>query len=83
MQIRSCYDADVDWRNHISSDPDICHGKPCITGTRVMVSVILDCLAAEMTPEQIMNDYPSVTKSGILAALTYSSELAQGRILAA
>ena len=73
----------MDWRKHITSDPDICHGKPCITGTRVMISVILDCLVAEMTPEQIMDEYPSVTKSGILAALAYSSELTQERILAA
>ncbi|MEM9481439.1 MAG: DUF433 domain-containing protein [Verrucomicrobiota bacterium] len=65
------------------SDPEICHGKPCVKGTRVMVSVVLDCLAADMTADEIIVEYPSVTKAAIRAALAYSSELAQERTVAA
>lgn len=73
----------VDWRNHITADPNICHGKPCFQGTRIMVSVVLDCLAADMSIESILTEYPSLKKEAILAAFAYSSELAQERIVAA
>lgn len=39
---------EIDWKEYISSDPNICHGKACIKNTRVLVSVILDCLAEEI-----------------------------------
>ena len=44
----------MDWRERISVNPNVCHGKACIKGTRVMVSVVLDNLAAGETPEEIM-----------------------------
>lgn len=44
--------------NKISVDPDICHGKPCIRGTRIMVTVILDNLAEGLSPEEIVAEYP-------------------------
>jgi uncharacterized protein (DUF433 family) len=46
------------WQEHITINPNICHGKPCITGTRIMVSVILDNLADDLTPDEIVADYP-------------------------
>jgi uncharacterized protein (DUF433 family) len=70
-------------RDHITADPKICHGKPCSKGTRIMVSVALDCLAADMPIETIISEYPSLTKPAILASLAYSSEFAQERIVAA
>ena len=73
----------VNWREHISSDPSICHGKPCLQDTRILVSVILDCLASEMTHEEIITEYQGATKEGILATLAYSSELAQDCVIAA
>ena len=48
----------VDWHERIRSLPDVCHGKPCILGTRIMVSVVLDNLAEGLTPEEIVDDYP-------------------------
>ena len=60
----------MDWRDYISSDPMVCHGKACITGTRVMVTVILDCLADGLSAEEIAGHYPSVSEeagAGILA----------------
>ena len=51
----------MDWRDFISSDPMICHGKACITGTRVMVTVILDSLADGLSAKEIVAHYPSVS----------------------
>lgn len=48
------------WRERVAVDPLICHGKPCIRGTRVMVSIILDSLAEGSTREEILSDYPSL-----------------------
>ena len=56
-------------------DAKICHGKPCIRGTRIMVSVILDNLAEGRTPEQIIRDYPPLKGEDIKAALAYAAEL--------
>jgi uncharacterized protein (DUF433 family) len=52
----------------ISSDPAVLHGQAVITGTRVPVSVILDCVAAGMTPQEIVSEYPTVTVDGVKAA---------------
>jgi len=59
------------WRNHITVDPNICHGKACISGTRVLVSVILDNLAAGIEEAEILRQYPSVTSDDIHAVLAY------------
>jgi uncharacterized protein (DUF433 family) len=52
----------------ISTDPQVMHGQAVLAGTRVPVSVLLDCLAAGMTAEQIIAEYPTVTVAGIRAA---------------
>jgi len=62
--------------DRISIDPKICHGKPCIKGTRIPIFVILDALAAVMTYEEISKDYPPVTSDDIKAALQYAALLA-------
>ncbi len=61
----------------ITVDPHICHGKPCIKGTRIMVSVILDNLAAGLTADEIVAEYPPLTRDDVYAALAYASELAR------
>jgi uncharacterized protein (DUF433 family) len=71
----------MNWRDHISADPAICHGKACIKGTRVMVSVILDNLAAGESVEEIIKSYPSVTREDVQAAIQYAAELARERIV--
>jgi uncharacterized protein (DUF433 family) len=53
---------------HIMLDPVVCHGKPCIRGTRVLVSVVLDALAAGHTPAEIAEDYPPLTVADVRAA---------------
>ena len=64
-------------RDLIVRDPSICHGQATVRGTRVMVSVILDNLAAGLTDEEILAGYPSVTREGIRAAIAYGAELAR------
>ncbi|HZV06065.1 MAG TPA: DUF433 domain-containing protein [Gemmataceae bacterium] len=64
------------WQDRITTNPHVCHGKPCIRGTRVMVSVILDNLAEGSTPEEIVHDYPPSTPEDIRAALAYAAVLA-------
>ena len=71
----------MDWREYITVDPNVCHGKPCVKGTRVMVSVILDNLAVGQTPEEIMRSYPSVSREAIQAAIAYAADLARERIV--
>lgn len=65
------------WQERISTNPAICHGKPCITGTRIMVSVILDNLADGLTPDEIVADYSPLTLIDIRAAIAYAAALAR------
>ncbi|MCY3507180.1 MAG: DUF433 domain-containing protein [Chloroflexi bacterium] len=69
----------MDWREHISVDPNVCHGQACIAGTRVAVSVILDNLAAGQTAEEVAESYPSVSTEAVTASLQYAAELARER----
>jgi len=71
----------MDWTERITVDPNVCHGKACIAGTRIMVSVILDNLAAGQTPEDILAAYPSLVRADINAAMAYAAELARERIV--
>ena len=68
----------ADWRERIAINPAVCHGKAYIRGTRVMVSVILDNLAAGVPHEEITGSYPSIQEPDIQAALAYAAELARG-----
>jgi uncharacterized protein (DUF433 family) len=71
----------VHWHLKIAADPAICHGKACIAGTRVMVSVIVDNIAAGVPREEILRSYPSIRNQDIGAALQYAAELARERIV--
>ena len=66
-----------DWQERISAHPDICHGKSCIRGTRVMVSVILDNLAEGLPVEEIVREYPPLTSADVRAAIAYAATLAR------
>ena len=71
----------MNWPQHISVDPNICHGQACISGTRVMVFVVLDNLAAGISPADILRSYPSLKLDDISAAICYAAELARERIV--
>lgn len=69
------------WQERITVDPDICHGKACIRGTRIMVSVILDNLADGIDAAEILKSYPTLEMDDVHAAIAYAAELAKERII--
>ena len=64
----------------ITADPEIMHGRACIEGTRIPVSVILENLADGMTEEEIIKSYPSITTEDIKAAISYTSQILKREI---
>jgi len=72
----------MNWQEHITVDPAICHGNACIKGTRVMVSVVMDNLAAGFTVDEILRSYPSLRRETIQSAIAYAAELTRERIVA-
>lgn len=71
----------MNWRDYIVTDPTICHGKACIKGTRVLVSVILDNLAMNLSPDEILRSYPTVMLEAIQATVAYAAELTRERVI--
>ncbi|MBI5204129.1 MAG: DUF433 domain-containing protein [Nitrospirae bacterium] len=71
----------MNWRERISVDPLVCHGKACIKGTRIMVSVILDNLAEGVNETEILKSYPSLKPEDIKAAIAYAAELSRERLV--
>ncbi len=67
--------------DRISLDPNICFGKPCIKGTRIWVSLILDYLASGMSEQEIIEEYPQLSHEDILAAIAYAAEASRERII--
>jgi uncharacterized protein (DUF433 family) len=65
-----------DWRDHFVQDPNICHGKTTLKGTRVMLTVLLANLAAGHTEAEIMGNYPSLTRDHIRAAIAFAASAA-------
>jgi len=65
----------TDWRQRIEGNPAVCHGKPCIKGTRIMVSVVLDNLADGLTGTEIVEEYPPLTLDDVQAAIAYAAAL--------
>jgi uncharacterized protein (DUF433 family) len=63
------------WQDRITTNPQVCHGKPCINGTRIMVFVILDNLASGLTPEEIVADYPPLTLEDVRSAIANASNV--------
>ena len=62
------------WQSRIRVDPNVCGGAPCIAGTRIMVSIILDNLAEGLTPDEIVEEYPPLTVEDVRAAVAYRAE---------
>jgi len=65
----------MDWKERIIVDPKILVGKPIIKGTRLAVEFIIDLLAQGWSEEQILKNYPGLTKADIQACLQYASEV--------
>jgi uncharacterized protein (DUF433 family) len=65
----------------ITIDPEICGGKPCIRGTRIWVSLILDFLADGITEAELLAEYPQLAHEDVLAAIAYGAEAARERVV--
>ncbi len=74
-------DTRMNWRDRLSTSPDVCHGRVCIRGTRIMVSVVLDNLAAGRSVEDVLASYPSLARDDVQAAMHYAAELAREGIV--
>jgi uncharacterized protein (DUF433 family) len=68
-----------DLLSRISVNPNVCFGKPCIKGTRIWVSLILDMLADGMSVEGILAEYPQLKREDVLAAMAYGAEMSRER----
>ncbi len=62
--------------SRVTVTPGVCGGKPCIRGTRIYISIILDSLAEGATWDELFESYPHLQKDDISAALAYAAELA-------
>jgi uncharacterized protein (DUF433 family) len=71
----------ADLLNRISIDPAVCGGKPCIKGTRIWVSLVLDLLASDASEDELRAEYPQLTHQDILAAIAYGAEAARDCII--
>lgn len=67
-------------KDRISVDPNICHGQACIKGTRIPVHQIVRMLANGDTIEDLLKEYPSITREDILACLDYAASLAEEQV---
>jgi uncharacterized protein (DUF433 family) len=63
-------------KNRVTTNADVCGGRPCIRDTRIEIAVVLDGLAEGLTIEEIIDHYPQLTREDVLAALAYAAELA-------
>ena len=71
----------MDWKERLSIDAAICHGRPCIRGTRIWVSLILDLLASGDSVDGLLTEYPQLTREDILACMAYGAEMARERFV--
>jgi uncharacterized protein (DUF433 family) len=65
----------------IAIDPNVCFGKPCIRGTRIWVSLLLDFLANGMSIEEILGEYPQLMEEDVRAAIAYGAEMTRERFV--
>ncbi len=69
------------WEDRIAVDPRVRSGKPCIKGTRIWVSLVLDFLADGMTEAELLAEYPELTHEDMLAAIAYGAEASRERVV--
>jgi uncharacterized protein (DUF433 family) len=67
--------------SRISINPSVCHGQPCVRGTRIMVWFIVEYLANGDSVEEILAAYPSLTREDVQACLLYGAEMTRERVL--
>jgi len=67
--------------DRITIDPEVCGGKPCIRGTRIWVSLVLDLLADGVTEAELLTEYSQLVHEDVLAAIAYGAEVARERVI--
>ncbi len=65
----------------ISIDPRVCFGKPCIRGHRIWVSLVLDLLASGLSVEEVIQEYPQLSREDVLACVAYGAEMSRERFV--
>lgn len=65
----------IDWHKHIAIDFDVHHGEPCISGTRIPISMIVGSVADGMSFDEILDAYPQLKKESIQAAMAYAADM--------
>lgn len=73
----------MNWKEHIVADPDILVGKPTIRGTRISVEFILDCLSSDWSCDEVLRNYPHLTREQVLAAISFAAEVFKNQRAAA
>ena len=73
---------DLSWRSRITIEPGKCGGRPCIRGMRMTVFDVLSYLAAGMTTQEVLADFPYLTVEDIQACLAYAAERERGMLVA-
>jgi uncharacterized protein (DUF433 family) len=71
----------MSWKERITIKPSVCHGKPCVKGTRIWVSLILDFLASGDSIDDVLKAYPHLTREDIQACIAYGAEAARERFI--
>lgn len=64
----------MDYRNYITIEPNKRGGKPCVRGLRITVYEVLEYMASEMTEEEILEDFPDLTREDLKACLAYAAD---------
>lgn len=70
----------MDLQERISIDPKVCHGKPCIKGTRIMVSNILAAVSEGLSTQEIFENFPGIAKEDILACVAFANDLVEEKL---
>ena len=65
----------------ISVDPQVCFGKPCVRGTRIWISLLLDFLAGGASVDDVLEQYPQLIREDLLAAIAYGAEMSRERFV--
>ena len=71
----------INWQTFIVIDPELHHGEPCIAGTRVPVAILVGSIADGMTVDEVVNEYPQITRDAVRAALAYAADVVRQDIL--
>ena len=67
----------MNWKDRIETNPDVLSGKPIVAGTRISVELVVELLAEDWTPDEILDQYPALSRPDIQACLHYAYERLQ------